>query len=276
VEERLFFEHDGTRLFTVLHAAHGPAADVGVAFCHPFAEERQLADRVFVHFARRLAEAGFPVLRFDGRGYGESDGELEDSTLDVRVAETLAVARLLERLGVRSVVLLGLRLGATVAALAAERHPGIGGAILWSPIVSGRTYARELLRYKLAGQLALQEAAATRDELVAALRSDGRIEFDGGYLTLRMFEEISGIDLARQVGRPGQRVLVSTARHRNDDYRPYDAVVGAYRAAGSTADLVVAETREYWDVRSMFDGIFPEELYGATLAWMRAGWPARS
>jgi exosortase A-associated hydrolase 2 len=276
VEERFFFQHDGTRLFAVLHPTGAPGADVGVVFCHPYAEERQLVDRVLVRFARRLAATGFAVVRFDCRGYGESQGELEDSTLETQIADTLAATALLrERLQVRSVVLLGLRLGGTVAALAAERDPAIAGVVLWSPIVSGRVYARELLRQKLAGQLALQEATATRDEIVATLKADGRIEFEGGYLTLRMFEDISAIDLARQVKRSGIRAFVNTIQHRSQNYGPYDALVNAYRTAGASADLVVAEAQEYWDVRSMFDGVFPEQLYTATLDWMGARWPAR-
>ncbi len=274
MEEPFFFQHDGTRLFAVLHQARGPGADVGVVFCHPYGEEKQLVDRVFVRFGRQLAAAGFPVVRFDCRGYGESQGELADSTLETQIVETLAATALLRtRMAVRSVVLLGLRLGATVAALAAERAPDVSGAILWSPIVSGRLYARELLRQKLAGQLALQERSATREQIVESLKADGRIEFEGGYLTLGMFESISGIDLARTVTGRGKQILVNTIEHRSRNYGPYEALVNAYRAAGDNADLVVAEAREYWDVRSMFDGVFPDHLYAATLEWMRSRWP---
>src|SRR5262249_10306123 len=157
----------GTRLFAALHPADAPRTNTGIVICHPYGEERQLVDRVLVRFGRRLAAAGFAAVRFDARGYGESDRELADRTVETHVGETLAAAALLRpRYAVDTVVLLGLRLGATVAALAAERDPGIAGLVLWSPIVSGRTYARELLRYKLAGQLALQEKAATREEMV--------------------------------------------------------------------------------------------------------------
>ncbi len=277
VEEPLFFQYDGARLFSVVHAAHAPATDVGVVLCHPYAEERQLTDRILVHFGRQLAAAGFGALRFDCRGYGESQGELQDSALETQIAETLAAAALLRgRLRLQSVVLLGLRWGATVAALAAERDPGIAGVVLWSPILSGRAYARELLRGKLAGQLALEDGSATREQILETLQVDGRIEFEGGYLTRRMFEDVSAIDLPHQVGRFRKPVFVSTIQRRNRNYDAYDALVSAYRLAGARADLVVAEEREYGDVRSMFDGVFPDRLYTATLDWMRSRWPGRS
>jgi len=273
VTEPFFFEHDQARLFGVLDCADAGSPSAGVVFCHPFGEEKQLTDRVFVRFARRLAASGFATLRFDCRGYGESQGELEDGTLESHVSQTLAAAELLKsRYRLRSVLLLGLRFGATVAALAAERAPDVSGLILWSPIVSGRAYARELIRKKLAEQLALQDQAPTREQLLETLKTEGRLEFDGGYLTQPMYDALSTIDLPQQVKQATSPVFVSTIRQRNQSYAAYDGLVNAYRSAGGTADLVVAEEREYWDVRSMFDAFFPDELYGATLDWAQARW----
>jgi pimeloyl-ACP methyl ester carboxylesterase len=273
VSEPFFFEHDAIRLFGVIDCADRRAPDAGVVLCHPYAEEKQLTDRVLVRFARRLADAGFAALRFDCRGYGESQGELQDSTLETQIGETLAAAALLRsRFRLKSVVFLGVRLGATIAALAAERDPDVSGLVLWSPIVSGRTYVRELVRKKLAELLAMHDGTPTRDQILESLKTDGRIEFDGGYLTQQMFDDLSAIDLPHAVRQSRSPVLVSTLRQRNENYGVYDALVSAYRAAGTSADLVVAEEREYWDVRSMFDAYFPEELYAATLGWVGSRW----
>jgi exosortase A-associated hydrolase 2 len=277
VGEAFFFEHEDGALFAVLGAAAEPPAGVAVVFCHPYGEEKQLTDRVLVRFARRLEADGFATLRFDCRGYGESAGALGDAMLDAHVAETLAAAALARaRTGVDRVVLLGLRLGATVAALAAERDPAITGLVLWSPIMAGRTYVRELLRKKLAAQLALQDGTATRDELVAAMRADGRLEFEGGYLPAPLYDELSALDLPRQVTRYAGPVFLTTLRQRNQNYGPHETLAAAYRGAGAACELAIAENREYWDVKSMFDGVFPDALYEATGAWMRAQWPRPS
>jgi len=277
VSDPFFFEHDGTRLFGVTAAAEAPATGTVVVLCHPYAEEKQLTDRVLVRFARHLAAAGYGTLRFDCLGYGESAGHLGDGRLDTQVSEALAaVAVARERLAAARVVLLGLRLGGTVAALAAERDSGVAGLVLWSPVLAGRTYVRELLRKKLAAQLALQDGTSTREELIEIIRREGRLEFEGGFLTAPMFDDLSAIDLSRQVTRFAGPVQVATIRQRSENYGPSEMLATAYRTAGATCDVAIAGDREYWDVKSMFDGVFPEELFAASLEWMRGHWPRAS
>jgi pimeloyl-ACP methyl ester carboxylesterase len=93
----------------------------------------------------QLAGAGFPVLRFDYGGTGDSAGEAADADLvgwrdDIR----RAADALRERAGVELVCLAGLRLGASLALqLASERHD-VAALILWEPIVSGAGYLAEL------------------------------------------------------------------------------------------------------------------------------------
>jgi alpha-beta hydrolase superfamily lysophospholipase len=271
VEEPFFFPHNGARLFGVFQRPDTPETSVGVVLCHPYAQERQLTDRILVRFSRLLGAAGFATLRFDYRGHGESDGTLADSTLEDQIAETLAAAELLKaRLAVASIFLLGLRSGGTVAALAAERGPGTSGLILWSPVLSGPGYARELLRSKIAAQLALQEGTITREALVEAIVTDGRIEFDGDYLTRRMYEELIAIDLPNQVGRFGQPVLVTTNPGRGERSSPYEALASAYRRTGASAQLLAVREPDFCDVRSMFEGVFPQQLYQVTLDWIRS------
>ena len=67
----------GGALFGVFHR---PAAidttRPAFVFCHPLAEEKLWAHRVFVSYARHLAAAGYPVLRFDMTGNGDSVSSL--------------------------------------------------------------------------------------------------------------------------------------------------------------------------------------------------------
>lgn len=63
---------DGVTLAGVAHPAEG---HVGVLIVSGGAQTRVGAHRGFVDLADRLRSAGFPVLRFDRRGLGDSDGE---------------------------------------------------------------------------------------------------------------------------------------------------------------------------------------------------------
>jgi pimeloyl-ACP methyl ester carboxylesterase len=120
--------------------------DHAVVLCHGFTGDRH-EDGRFDAVARELNDDGFTVLAFDFAGSGESDdvpltvaGEVED----LRAA--LAYVR--ER-GARDVGVLGLSLGALVAATAATVEQ-IGALVFWAPVTSamsdpGVLYSREQL-----------------------------------------------------------------------------------------------------------------------------------
>ena len=100
----------------------------------PDGEERAWAQRSLVTAARVLAQAGCQVFRFDHLGQGESDGEYEDTTLATRVADLQQVVALVRERTQRVPVVVGLRLGATVAILGADRLEAAGLA-LWEPVL---------------------------------------------------------------------------------------------------------------------------------------------
>ena len=73
-ETPVFFKNGTNRLFGIVHYPETGEPENAFVFCHPFAEEKLWAHRVYVNFARYLAKHGWAVLRFDYAGYGDSDG----------------------------------------------------------------------------------------------------------------------------------------------------------------------------------------------------------
>jgi pimeloyl-ACP methyl ester carboxylesterase len=274
MEQAFFFDCQGHRLFGIAHRPERRAGELGFVFCHPYGEEKQFSYRVLVRFAQELARAGFPVLRFDSYGYGDSDGVLEDSTIESLVQETLGVRDLArEIIEVRHVALLGLRLGATVAALAAERDTSTPALILWSPIEVGSRYVEELLRQRLFREIATWGSALTREELLEQLDKEGAVEIAGDCLTRAMAADLSKIDLATQVAHFVNPVLVTTIKNRRGRYSEVEAVVDRYRSSGSPSELRIGEEAAYWDDRSMSAWYHPQELYDQTLSWIHSRWP---
>ena len=51
------------------------------------AEEKLWTHRVFVSYARQLAAAGYPVLRFDLTGHGDSEGSFSDASMATLCAD---------------------------------------------------------------------------------------------------------------------------------------------------------------------------------------------
>jgi len=269
-EQAFFFDAEGARLFAIAHRPVGLAARTGFVLCHPYGEEKQFSYRILARFGRKLAEAGYPVLRFDCRGYGDSEGDLEDSTVASQVAETRAAMALTrERLGVARVALLGLRFGASIAALAAGGEPAAAGLVLWSPVTHGARYLDELIRKKLFARMIHKTGPANKEEILAELASQGRVDFEGNYLGQAMADEMATMDLAATAAGYRGPVLVHCVRNRRESYDEFEALVAAYRQGGAEAELRVAEQTPFWEIRAMNEWSFPEELFETTLDWIQ-------
>src|SRR3954447_11756882 len=110
-----YFESQGQWLFAWLHRRErGAHPDHGVLICPPLGHEQVHAHRRLRHLADALAEAGFPVVRFDYHGTGDSAGSDEDpERFPTWLANTRdALGWMTHRLGCQRLSLVGLRLGA--------------------------------------------------------------------------------------------------------------------------------------------------------------------
>jgi exosortase A-associated hydrolase 2 len=196
-ETPFFFPNGSYNLFGVFHQPPGSPSKPAFVFCHPWGEEKLWAHRVFVSYARALAADGYPVLRFDLMGNGDSDGDFSDSTLTTALSDVrCAIAEVRRRTGQASVSLLGLRLGATIAALIADETPETAHLVLWAPVVDGGKYMQELLRINLTTQMAsYKEIRQDRAALVAEMEQGRTVNIDGYELAHRQFAEVSAIKL---------------------------------------------------------------------------------
>jgi exosortase A-associated hydrolase 2 len=272
MEEAFFFDVDGYRLFAMAHRPDGAHRGVAVVMCHPYGEEKQLSYPVLVGFARQLAADGFPALRFDARGYGDSTGELEDASVETQVADTLAAARLArERLGVERVVLLGLRFGGLIAALAAERDAACAGLVLWSPTVSGSQYVDDLIRKRLFAEV-LAKRKVSRADITADLERAGRLEIEGNFLTRRLRDEAAAIELPAAVRTFRGPVLVATLGQGDAVPAPVAGLARAYEGLGATTTVEVSPVQPFWERNAMYDLYVPDDLFARTRRWLDARW----
>jgi alpha-beta hydrolase superfamily lysophospholipase len=199
-----YFESGGQSLFAWLHCATGFVAEHGVLICAPLGHEQVHSHRALRHLADRLAAQGFAVMRFDYHGTGDSDGTEYDpqrlATWQANVND--AVECLRSRAGCRKISLVGLRMGATLAALYAEQHE-VDSLVLWAPLVKGRRYVRELTALGQTAQHAAGEAAAG-------------IEAVGFVYAHETAAELSQIDLLSRSMRCTQVLIASNANAPGD------------------------------------------------------------
>jgi pimeloyl-ACP methyl ester carboxylesterase len=143
----IHFGPDDHRLFGTLHAPQRiRARSASVLLCNPFGEEALRAHRIYRVLATQLERSGYAVMRFDYGGTGDSMGDGADVTVESSVADVaLAAEELRASSGAGKLVVIGLRLGATLAALATSRAGlRLRHLVMWDPIVDGSAYLSEL------------------------------------------------------------------------------------------------------------------------------------
>ena len=209
-EEYRFLELNGERIFAGIHLPARPASRA-VVMCHPLGEEKLWAHRVFVSFARDLAAAGFAVLRFDFRGEGDSDRLFEEADFETRVQDACLAVDAVCGLNsnVTEVSLLGLRLGASVATVAATRRDHVSQLVLWDPVVDGAAYMQSVLRMNLMFQMGLHhKVIEDREALVARLAKGGTVNIEGYELAEPLFRQVSEFRMADVLPRFSGETLV--------------------------------------------------------------------
>ena len=137
-----YFGSSDKQLFGVYHPPTGKARAHGVVLCPPAPQEYMRTHMAMRRLASLLAREGFHALRFDYYGTGDSAGDDRAGGLTEWSGNVAAaVDDLKDCSGVSRVSLLGLRLGATLAAMTPVKASNL---ILWEPVVDGNAYCDEL------------------------------------------------------------------------------------------------------------------------------------
>jgi uncharacterized protein len=134
-EKALVFDCAADRLLGILHVPSSNPRPIGVLIVVGGPQYRAGSHRQFVLMARALAAAGYPVLRFDHRGIGDSDGaprSFEELDQDVRAALD---ALHTEVPALRGSVILGLCDAASAALMYCQNDRRLVGLILTNPWV---------------------------------------------------------------------------------------------------------------------------------------------
>ena len=210
--EAVYFDSEDQRLFGWFHdSSPSSYAAVGVVLCKPFGYEAICAHRSIRAFAEALADAGFPALRFDYLGTGDS-GEIDPQAdqLQVWTRDALAAAQeLRRRSGVTQICFLGVRLGALLATLAARQCRTESSLVLISPILSGRRYLRELRTIRMAALAGKAGADVAPNE-----RDAGAMEVSGFTFSAATLASLKELDLTEPSISPASRF--AHYRRRND------------------------------------------------------------
>ena len=196
-------------------------ADVAVVLCGALSREALDSHHSLRVMADAFAQAGYPTLRFDYAGSGDScdtaetpDAATEHWSLWQQNIHDLADA-LRRRTGARHLIFCGLRIGATLAATVAESRDDVAALILLAPALRGRSYLRQL---QIEAGLAQGKGTA----------KGGGLEFHDLSLSAKTVDLISQVDLRRVKLAAGLRV----AMFSQTPTRPLSECVSAWEQRG--------------------------------------------
>jgi hypothetical protein len=202
------------------HPSEGARA---VLICQPQGFEDLCARKSLRVLAERLAGVGMPVLRYDAPGCADADGDESEPGLVGQWRQSVVDAAhwLVDRSGAQEIVVVGLRLGALLAALEAPRIPNLKGLALLAPVTSGRQYTREM---------AVLAKIMRPPNAVEASGADGAgIDVCGFRLARETEADLKALSLATPPVVPGLDVLIL----HQDGANPA-ALSKAYTAGGGT------------------------------------------
>lgn len=142
--EPLHFGADG-RLFGLRSEPPGGVRQTAILICQSWGPEYMRSYRALHLLAEQLARRGFETLRFDYSCTGDSAGDSEDARLQDWLGDIhTAVDELRELSGAARICVIGLRLGALLAADAARSGARIDHLALWDPPASGQIWFEQL------------------------------------------------------------------------------------------------------------------------------------
>lgn len=143
--EPFFFGFAGQSLYGCLHVpATGSYRRTGVVLCQPIGDEYVRAHRACCQLAQRLASNGFPVLRFDYSGCGDSAGDEDQASMQQWTDDVVTAGReVMSRFQSPRLCLIGIRLGAALALRAASEFSDVT-LVLCDAVADGEEYLRSL------------------------------------------------------------------------------------------------------------------------------------
>ncbi|WP_020176400.1 serine aminopeptidase domain-containing protein [Methyloferula stellata] len=237
---------------------HDAGGTCGIVICAAQGHEDLCTHKSLRLMADAFAAQGYPSLRFDYAGTGDSlGGDRDPERLETWITSIEdAVQWLRTTARVEKIVLVGLRFGSALAALAADRLGTISGLVLLAPVVTGRAYMREL---STLSNLIRKPEGADKASLAADL------EIAGFLFTPETVKDIGAIDLTGFRKAPAPEVLIVAI----ETQAAAERLAKSWSGLGSHVENQVFSHYAEFMMDPAFSR-YPAEALQRTLAWLAA------
>ena len=240
-------EHPLFGVFT--HGKSPPGPSGSILLCYPIGSEYMRAHRAFRQLNTLLNRAGMNVIRFEYSGTGDSSGDGEDVTVEQWLEDIeSAVEELKDNAMDETVSVVGLRWGATLAAMACGERTDVDHVLLWDPIVSGKDYL---------------------DEHLGLPRPTEVVGLEGFPFPPALVDGLERLDLRKTLSESTRAEFTALVAEDRPDYREIEAVL-AGRNKGELFEVV--ESSGNWAKADPFgDALIPQRIMQAILDRLTAG-----
>ncbi len=252
-----WIESPGGPIFAWYHPPRVPVRSRAVLLCDALISDRMNLHLTYRHLALRLSASGYPAMRVDYPGTGDSSGSPRDPRWSDRWQEGLSAAleTLLACSGVSRAAVFGARFGGTLAMELAASRSEVDAVALWGPFLSGREFLRSArAMHKLMGS----NPSGRRPTNAQS----GDEEFSGYLLNRATRDHIESCRPLEMQGAPcAQAKLIAWDAHSKEDQ-----LAARLRDLGVAVDFErIADLRSDDSIASQ---ALPEKVFERLIDWL--------
>jgi exosortase A-associated hydrolase 2 len=179
------------RIFVLLRRPPGVARGC-LLVVPPFAEEMNKSRKMVNDVGQAAAEHGLATVVPDLFGTGDSEGDFGDATWAGWRDDLGTTSRWTAGQGLPVTHILGIRLGAALAAHAIERQvlPAVRCSVFWQPALDGERLLTQFLRLRVAAALMEQDRKETVAELRAKFAAGEAVDVAGYTISARLAADL--------------------------------------------------------------------------------------
>ena len=252
-----YFFGEERSLYACHHFPFTDSAHEAVLICSATGHEYERCHRATRQLAVQLARAGYATMRFDYSGTGDSAGEYAQASLAQWQRDVAAAAdECRRRTGREQLCMVGVRLGAALAAQVAAGRNDASHLVLYAPVMDGAALLAEWRREQ-----------SDFDRKYSRATEEAPNEVLGFPLTEAFCAEL-GRELAPRAPGPALRRVLILAEFPGESAIQQAATVLASRGANVTVEQVNGPA--VWR-RDPSEGIVPFKVLRHIADWMKEG-----
>jgi len=263
-----FFEtSDDLHLLGFFHIPERIKYNIGIIYTHPFAEEQNCSHSIVVKAAREFTKLGIPVMRFDMRGLGDSQGELGDASIENWLTDVKRAVKVFkDELKIEKLGYWGLRCGCALNVLAANDERDALFNILWQPVFEFDTYIQQFIRQILSTEIATQSSQnKNMNALLRELDEKGTLEIMGYTISLSLYQSfINAGNVVKLFPYENSTYLASVSLMEKPNYAI--SRFAKYLEANKTpAEIAHIKAEPFWDRYWQWNS---NQLIESTAKWL--------